>query len=156
MKENVSKTEYVQSISHQIRGKVGSLSGIEIVSIAIFGSVARQEDSADSDIDLLVVAESIAKKRIQRIPDMIRIKRELDLEFPLDILLVSKDECQSNFRNHNPLYLDIAFDAEIICDNTNFLKDLIEETRGYVNSNNIRRGVGSWSFPVKERTVTEL
>jgi hypothetical protein len=87
---------------------------------------------------------------------MIRIKRELDLESPLDILLVSKDECESNFRNHNPLYLDIAFDGEVIYDDAGFLKNLIEETREYVNSNNIRRGVSSWSFPVKERTSTKL
>ena len=156
MGENVPKIEHIQNISRQIKKKVRKLSGIEIVSLAIFGSVARRENSADSDIDLLIVAEGIAKKRIQRIPDMIKIKRELNLEFPPDILLVSKDECQSNFRNHNPLYLDIAFDAEIIYDDTGFLKNLIEETREYVNSNNIRRGVSSWSFPVKERTVTEL
>ena len=69
----------MQSISYQIRQKVKNLRGIEIVSVAIFGSVARQENGVDSDIDLLVVAEGVAKKRIQRIPDMIRIKRELDL-----------------------------------------------------------------------------
>ena len=147
---------HTQSISHHIRERVRDLSGIEIVSIAIFGSVARQEDNADSDIDLLVVAEGIPKKKIQRIPDMVRIKRKLNLEAPLDILLVSKNECQSNFRNHNPLYLDIAFDAEIVYDDTGFLGNLIEETREYVNSNNIRRGVSSWSFLVKERTPTKL
>ncbi len=146
----------MQSISHQITERVRNLSGIKIISLAIFGSVARRENGTDSDIDLLVVAKGIAKKRIERIPDMVRIERELDLESPLDILLVSKDECQSNFRNHNPLYLDIAFDAEIICDDTGFLGNLMEETRKYVDSHNIRRGVSSWSFPVKDRTVTEL
>ena len=74
---------------------------------------------------------------------------------PLDILLVSKDECQLNFRNHNPLYLDIAFDAEIIYD-TGFLENLIKEIREYVDSNHIRRGVDSWTFPVEERKVTNL
>lgn len=156
MDENVPEIEYMQNISHQIREKVRDLSDINIVSIAIFGSTARQENSANSDIDLLVVAEDIARKRIQRIPDMVRIERELDLESPVDILLVSKDECQSNFRNHNPLYLDIAFDAEIVYDDTSFLENLMEETRKYVNSHNIRRGISSWSFPVKDRTITEV
>ena len=156
MDENVLKIEYIQSISHQITERVRNLSGIKIISLAIFGSVARRENGADSDIDLLVVAEGIAKKRIERIPDMIRIKRELDLESPLDILLVSKDECQSNFRNHNPLYLDIAFDAEIVYDNTDFLENLMGETRKYVDSHGIRRGVSSWSFPVKDRIVAKL
>ena len=78
---------YMQSISQQIKEKVKDLSGIEIVSLAIFGSVARDENEADSDIDLLVVAEGIAEKRIQRIPDMVKMEGELDLESPLDILL---------------------------------------------------------------------
>lgn len=156
MEENVSEIDNIQSISHQIREKIRDLSDINIVSIAIFGSTARQESSANSDIDLLVVAEDIARKRIQRIPDMVKIERELDLESPVDILLVSKDECQSNFRNHNPLYLDIAFDAEIIYDDTGFLENLMEEIRKYVDSHNIRRGISSWSFPAKDRTVTEV
>jgi HEPN domain-containing protein/predicted nucleotidyltransferase len=148
--------ENVQNISRQIREKVENLSDIKIVSLAIFGSTARYENNMDSDIDILVVAEDIAKKRIHRIPDMVRIERELDLESPVDVLLVSKNECQSNFRNHNPLYLDIAFDAEIIYDDTGFLRGLIEETQEYVATHNIRRGVDSWSFPVKEHTVTKL
>ena len=156
MEEKTIKTNRIRNISQRIWEKVENLTWIEIVSIVIFGSVARQEDNADSDIDLLVVAEGIPKRRIDRIPDMVRIERELDLGHPIDVLLVSRDECRSNFRNHNPLYLDIAFDAEIICDDTNFLKDLMEETREYVKTHNIRRGDGSWSFPVKERTVTKL
>ena len=145
----------IQGISYETKEKAPNICGIKIVSIAIFGSTARCENHADSDVDLLVIAEGIAKKRIQRIPDIVKIKRELNLGFPLDILLVSKDECQLNFRNHNPLYLDIALDAEIIYD-TGFLENLIEETREYIDSNNIRRGVDSWSFPVKERTATNL
>jgi len=145
-----------QNIAQQIRENVSKLSGIEIVSLAIFGSTARRENDADSDVDLLAVAEEIAEKRIQRIPDIVRIKRQLDLGIPLDILLVSKYECQSNFRNHNPLYLDITLDAEIIYDNNEFLKNLIEETRGYIDENNIHRDGDSWSFPVKQRTATVL
>ncbi len=145
----------IRSISHEIREKAPNIDGIEIVSIAIFGSTARREEHADSDIDILVVAEGIAKKRIQRIPDIVKIKRELNLGLPVDILLVSKDECQLNFRNHNPLYLDIALDAEIIYD-TSFLANLIKETREYIGSNNIRRGVDSWTFPVEERKATNL
>ena len=145
----------IRSISHEIRTKAKNLSGIEMISLAIFGSTARHENHADSDVDLLVVAEGIAEKRIQRISDIIKIKRVLNLGFPLDILLVSKDECQLNFRNHNPLYLDIAFDAEIIYD-TGFLENLIKEIREYIDSNYIRRGVDSWSFPVEERTATNL
>lgn len=79
----------------------------------------------------------------------------LNLGVPLDILLVSKEECEYNFRNHNPLYLNIAIDGRIIYD-ANFLERLIEETKEYIKTNNIRRGDGSWSFPVKDRVVTYI
>lgn len=93
----------------------------------------------------MIVADGIPNDIVQRIPDIVRIKRTFDLRIPLDILLVSKDECQSNFRNHNPLYLDIAIDGKIIYD-TGFLETLMRETRKYISSSGIRHSDGSWSF----------
>jgi HEPN domain-containing protein/predicted nucleotidyltransferase len=142
-------------ISNNIKEKIKDLKVMDVLSIAIFGSSARSGEYTGSDIDLLVVADGISDNVIQRIPDIIRIKRTLNLGLPLDILLVSKDECQSNFINHNPLYLDIAIDGKIIHD-TGFLEALIKETKEYINSNSIRHDNGSWSFPVEDRTVTYL
>ena len=67
--------------------------------------------------------------------------------------MVSENEFQSNFRNHNPLYLDIAVDAKIIYDN-GFLDVLITETREYIKSKKIIHSDGSWSFPVEDRAIT--
>jgi len=142
-------------ISNNIKDKIKDLKGIEIISIAIFGSTARHGEYTGSDIDLLVVADGISEDVIRRIPDIVRIKKALNLGLPLDILLVSKDECQSNFRNHNPLYLDMAIDGKIIYD-TVFLEALIKETREYINANNIRHTDGTWSFPVEDRVITYL
>jgi HEPN domain-containing protein/predicted nucleotidyltransferase len=142
-------------ISNNIKNKIKDLKVMDIISIAIFGSSARNGEYTGSDIDLLVVAEGMSDNVIQRIPDIVMIKRTFNLSLPLDILLVSKDECQSNFRNHNPLYLDIAIDGKIIYD-TGFLEALITETKEYISSNSIRHGDGAWSFPVEDRTITYL
>jgi len=140
----------IQSLCHEIKKKIRNLKEIEIVAIALFGSSAKLGEYTGSDVDLLVVADSISEDLIQRIPDIIKIKKALNIGLPLDILLVSRDECQSNFRNHNPLYLDIVFDAKIIYD-SGFLDNLIKETRNYIDSNNIRRDNDSWIFPVEDR-----
>ena len=145
----------IRCICQEIKEKTQNIKWIEVISIAIFGSVARQENNTNSDLDLLVIADGIPQKKIHRINDIVNIKRTLDLAFPVDILLVSKEECEANFRNHNPLYLDIAIDAKIACD-TGFLSSLMEETRQYIDLNHIRRGVNSWSFPVKDRIATPL
>ncbi len=142
-------------ISENIRHKIKAIKGIDIISMAIFGSSARNGEYTGSDIDLLVVADNISDDLIQRVPDVVRIKRTLNLGLPLDILLVSKEECQTNFRNHNPLYFDIAIDGKIIYD-AGFLEALIREAKEYISSKGIRHGDGSWSFPVEDRAITYL
>ncbi|MBD3183279.1 hypothetical protein GF312_13365 [Candidatus Poribacteria bacterium] len=124
---------------------------LNVVSVAVFGSVARNEDTADSDTDLLIVVENIDKNRIERIEDILRINECFpDESYPLDTILISKTECENNFRNHNPLYLDIAFDAQILYDKNDYLKKHIDETRKYVLLKNIiRKGVGAWSLSCK-------
>ena len=44
----------------------------------------------------------------------------------------------------------------LVYDDTDFLRNLMEETREYVNSNNIHRGISSWSFLVKDRMASKL
>lgn len=145
----------MQDLCYEIRQKLKSLKEIEIIAIALFGSSAKLGEYAGSDVDLLVVADDISENLIQRIPDIVKIKKALCIGLPLDILLVSRDECQSNFRNHNPLYLDIVFDAKIIY-GSGFLEDLIKETKDYIDSSNIRRNNDSWVFPVEYRKETYL
>jgi len=152
---SIIQTEQFNSIINYISERIRSLKEIDIVSIAIFGSSARLGEYSGSDVDLLIVADGISDDLIQRIPDIVRIKRTLSVGLPLDILLVSKDECRLNFINHNPLFLDIAFDAKIIFDN-GFLVNLIRETKDYVESSKIHRGDGSWSFPVEDKKETYL
>ena len=47
----------IQGISYETKEKAPNICGIKIVSIAIFGSTARCENHADSDVDLLVIAD---------------------------------------------------------------------------------------------------
>lgn len=142
-------------IADSIKDKIKDLKVIDIISIAVFGSTATRGEYTGSDIDILVVADGISDDIVQRIPDIVRIKKALNLGLPLDILLVSKDECISNFRNHNPLYLDIAIDGKIIYDDS-FLEALIKETKEYISFNNIHHKDGTWSFPIEDRTITYL
>jgi HEPN domain-containing protein len=78
------------------------------------------------------------------------------LEHPLDILLLTSKECISNFRNHNPLFLDIAWEGTILFDENNFLETLLDETRSYISEKNIKKLSDGWLFPVPERTPAFL
>jgi len=128
---------------------------ITIHGVVAFGSRVRDIYTDESDLDLLVVASGIHPRRQQRDKDILRIKKQLPA-FPIDILLMTPNEVMSNFRNHNPLFLDIATEGIILLDREGFLKNLIEETRRYIKKNKIRKIKDGWVFPVKIGKLTYL
>lgn len=125
--------------------------GSEVAGITLFGSFVRGQEY--KDIDALIVLEKIDKSRIERIKDIAEIKRALN--FPTDILLVSKKECTDNFKSHNPLFLDIATEGKIIHD-TGFLGKLIDEIKREIAKKKIKKEISGWIFPVKGRKPTPL
>jgi HEPN domain-containing protein/predicted nucleotidyltransferase len=126
-----------------------------VLGAVLFGSLAKGSHDRDSDIDLLVVADNINPRLHRRKKEILAIKHSLPGK-ALDILLLSPKEVISNFINHNPLFLDIAQDGIIIKDERNFLWDLIENTRQYIEAKNIKRLEYGWQFPVAYRAATPL
>lgn len=125
---------------------------IKIKGAAVYGSMARRAQKKESDIDLLLISDTINPRRNKRGKEIAAIKEWLSLDFPLDILLLTTNECLSNFRNHNPLFLDIAWEGIVLLDGNDFLKSMIEETRAYISEKKIRKLEDGWEFPVPYRT----
>ena len=115
------------------------LSPIKIRAAAIYGSWARGVQTKDSDVDILIISNEVNPKRQKRGKEISQFKESLYIGQPVDVLLLTASECVSNFRNHNPLFLDIAWDGIILTDNNDFLKNLIEETLLYVNNKKIEK-----------------
>lgn len=128
----------------------------DIVAAALFGSWAKGKAKEESDIDLLIVSENVHPRRRKRIQDVIRLRKTLSPDLPLDILLVTRKECQENFKNHNPLFLDIACEGIILFDPEGFLQSLIEETRAYIRTRGLVRLPDGWQFPVRFREAVPL
>jgi predicted nucleotidyltransferase len=87
----------------------------DIRGMIAFGSRVRGEATPYSDLDILVVARGINPKLHRRGNEIMRIRRCLPAG-PFDILLLTPEEAVSNFRNHNPLFLDIAMEGIILLD----------------------------------------
>jgi predicted nucleotidyltransferase len=70
--------------------------------IILFGSYAREEQNADSDLDLLVILPDITN----RFQEMVRLRRALaPIPMPIDVLVYSEKDV--NERGHfigTPLY----------------------------------------------------
>lgn len=129
---------------------------LPIKAAALFGSYARGEHVADSDMDILVASEELSAKRQRRGKEAALIKQYCPLGTPLDVLLLTPDECSANFRNHNPLFLDIASEGLIVFDTDNLLHDLFEQTRTHIREKNIRKIPDGWLFPVLFREPSYL
>jgi HEPN domain-containing protein/predicted nucleotidyltransferase len=142
-------------IKNNVTSQVDSLP-FKIKASVLYGSFARGTFTPDSDIDILFVSDEINPKKHRRGKDIARIKEGLSSGHPMDILLLTSKECLSNFRNHNPLFLDIAWEGVILFDENNFLETLIDETRAYISEKNIKKLSDGWLFPVPERTPAFL
>lgn len=131
-------------------------SSIRIRSAALYGSWARGIQSKDSDIDLLLISDMINPRKHKRGKEIACIKAWLSRGLPLDIMLLTFDECISNFRNHNPLFLDIAYEGIVLIDEEDFLRKLIQETKAYIFERKLEKLTDGWRFPVLYREATPL
>lgn len=127
----------------------------EVVGAVIFGSRAKETATAFSDIDLLVLCNGINIKRHRRGGEITAIKKHLP-ELPIDILLLTPQEVELNFRNHNPLFLDIAEEGIILIDDQGWLQRMMEETLNYIKQRGIRKTDHGWVFPVTRGAPTYL
>ncbi len=130
----------------------------DLVSVVLYGSLARGEVRKDSDIDLLIICESLPKERLKRQDIFIKMEREIDKEikriyeklgfYPyLSPILKTKEEA----KNISPLYLDMVTDARILYDKDDFFKEILDKLRIKLNSLNAKKiKVGTkWYWDLK-------
>lgn len=121
--------EYCSAIKKHFEGR--------LVSICVFGSVARGEPTPQSDIDVLVVAEGLPECFIARAEETAHIRgrikqtpayrslRALGRSGLISSVFLTKLEVKS----HPPILLDMLDDGIIIYDRGSFLKDVLNEIK---------------------------
>ena len=109
--------------------------GDDLVSVVLFGSVARGDNRKDSDVDLLIVVKNLPKdsmlKRIRLFEEKVEDKLNLEQYWKegyyisLSPILKTPEEAE----RFSPLYLDMTQDAVILYDKDGFFKGVLDKLR---------------------------
>jgi predicted nucleotidyltransferase len=131
----------------------------KLISLIVFGSVARGKAEMESDVDVLVVADGLPERYSERLVlirkvlsgvESIRMRMwEKDGVYPLiDVIALTPQEASIN----HPFYLDMAGEAVVIFDRGDFMKNKLEVLERKLCEIGARKVVlpnGSWFWDLK-------
>lgn len=109
--------------------------GGRLVSIAVFGSMGRGTPRADSDLDVLIVADGLPRGRMARIQEFDAIEAALEPRLAEGRAAGFHTECSPVFKTPDevgagsPLFLDMVEDARILYDRGGFFGAALDRLR---------------------------
>lgn len=124
---------------------------------AVFGSVARERQRFDSDLDILVVCDPLPGGRLARMQEFMRIEDSLApllknlKDSGIDTRISPVLKTPLELSQKSPLLLDMTEDAVILFDPHAILKDVLDSLRARLNqlgSKRVWRG-NQWFWILK-------
>jgi predicted nucleotidyltransferase len=122
----------------------------DLLSIVIFGSTVKGNSTITSDIDVMVVCDSLIKDWRARDKMTLELTEDIESKYsiPIHMTLVGKDEFSQSIDSAYPLMLEI-FDAnEIIYDKNNFFSQSLKNFERNLNKWHAKKiEKGFWRIP---------
>jgi len=127
-------TVSLEELGEALRRVFLEVFGESLVSLVLFGSYARGDYSVDSDVDVLVVLESVGDRfELHRKLDAVeealepifRRLRERGYNPRLSPYVLSREQASQT----RPLYLDMVFDCRILYDKDGFMSKVVERVK---------------------------
>lgn len=122
--------------------------GDSLIAVLLFGSQARGSARPDSDWDVLVVADDLPARVLER---HVLLKRLLPPAIRGRVSILARTSSEMTAAIPLPaLYRDIALDARVLCDDRGFADRWIRAARQDIEAQGLRREASSvglvWRF----------
>ncbi|MCX9014677.1 MAG: nucleotidyltransferase domain-containing protein [Candidatus Methanoperedens sp.] len=140
------KTEIISELTNILKQKFNQ----DLLAIVLFGSIVKGNFTPSSDIDVLVVCETLIKDWRVRDKMTLELTEGIELKYTTSIhmALVSKDEILHAIESVSPLMLEIYDANEIIYENDKFVTQLLNNFGNNLkNLHAIKIEKGVWKIP---------
>ncbi len=135
--------------------------GDRLISLVLYGSVARGEAGEESDIDLLIILDRVSTNYHRRLDDVLTVQARLERESEyeavskvlgsapyLSYLILSKEEADEN----RSIYLDMVEEAKLLFDRADFFANRLRAVRKRLEdlgSMRVQLEDGTWYWDIK-------
>ena len=134
--------------------------GENLLSVVVFGSIARGEETPESDIDLLVVSRSFSESLSDRMDQLVKILIQLEkteqhkkmrrkgINTWIQFHPLNPEEAKL----HRPIYLDMVEDSIIIYDKDKLIETTLTNLKRKLRELGAKRIFlkdGSWYWDLK-------
>ena len=133
-------------VRHNLEKVVQSLlkaHGGKIVAVALFGSAARGEEYARSDMDFLVVVrglpQSLERRYLLYKPVHIALNEEAEKFTDVTLIDIDESEILDEKLDVSPLLMNMAWDAKLIYDPEGKLKTFVNGVKRLIEAAGLER-----------------
>jgi predicted nucleotidyltransferase len=115
-----------REIEKKLLEEIKSFYREQLISVVLFGSAARETQSFDSNIDILIIARELPKGRIKRIREFESVEEEIEphlkslKEEGINTYISAVIKSPQEAKKGSPLFFDMVEDAKIIFDRDDF------------------------------------
>lgn len=132
-------------LERRLGPEVHSYYGDRLISLVVFGSVARDSSRPDSDIDFLIVAQDLPQGRMARVREFDGVElvllrdlqdlRNQGVETSLSPIFKTPAEVDRG----SPLFLDMTEDALFLYDHNQYFSEFLDRLRNRLLAQGARR-----------------
>jgi len=119
--------------------------GERLVTLAVFGSVARGSQRMDSDVDLLLICDPLPAGRMRRVEEFENVEEQIApfllslSQEGIDTRLSPVFKTPAEVQRGGSLYLDMTEDARLLYDRDGFFEHFLKEFRARLQRLGARR-----------------